>query len=347
MKRVCRCLGVLLAVGLCCIGRAQGAEGIPCLLALDEQTMGICIRQVPEKGQLRLGNRQVEAGDILTPEQAEKLVFAPEGREDGSLSFQLWEPQGLGDLETVFLNGRNRAPIAEDSALETYRNLPVEGKLRVREPEGEPMTLTLVEAPRRGRAELRPDGSCLYTPDKNKVGPDAFTYRAMDPRGQGSREARVTVEILKPTDAPQYVDTLGSSCRFAAEWMKHTGLFSGEMLGDSLCFRPEQPVTRGEFLTVLVKALELPLEAGPDMPRELADLPGWFQPYAWAALRSGLFAPLSGPDTFDPEIPITRSQAEAMVDGALDREVFRSQEPDPVLTRAQGAELLYQAFGIQ
>ena len=67
----------------------------------------------------------------------------------------------------------------------------------------------------------RPDGSFIYTPKKNKVGVDSFTYTATDASGKVSREATVTIQILKPTDARQYTDTVGLDCRFEAEWLKN------------------------------------------------------------------------------------------------------------------------------
>ena len=81
---------------------------------------------------------------------------------------------------------------------------------------------------------IREDGSFLYTPKKNKVGTDSFTYTATDPAGKVSREATVTIQILKPTDNKQYADTTGTTCRFTAEWLRNTGLFVGEQIDGQL-----------------------------------------------------------------------------------------------------------------
>lgn len=93
--------------------------------------------------------------------------------------------------------------------------------------------------------ELKPNGNFTYTPKKNKVGIDSFTFTATDSTGKVSREATVTVSILKPTDTRQYSDTLGRDCRFQAEWMKNTGIFVGENVGGSACFLPDQVVSPG------------------------------------------------------------------------------------------------------
>ena len=62
---------------------------------------------------------------------------------------------------------------------------------------------------------------------------------------------------MKPTNPKQYTDTVGTDCRFTAEWMKNTGLFIGEQVGGAACFQPDKTVSRGEFVTMLVKALDL------------------------------------------------------------------------------------------
>ena len=108
------------------------------------------------------------------------------------------------------------------------------------------MTFTVVRQPKRGSVTIGEDGSFTYTPKKNKVGIDSFTYTAADASGKVSREATVTITILKPTESTQYTDTTGKSCCFAAEWMKNTGIFTGECVAGSACFSPERTVTRGE-----------------------------------------------------------------------------------------------------
>jgi hypothetical protein len=180
------------------------------------------------------------------------------------------------------------------------------------------------------------NGSFTYTPRKNKVGIDSFVYTATDPAGKVSREATVTINILKPTDTAQYSDTKGSSCRFTAEWMKNSGIFQGEVLDGNLCFNPDQEVTRGEFVTMLVKALEL--EAQPDITLTgyTDDIPDWLKPYLAAAVRSGLTADLPDQQTFGANDPITGNEAAAMLCIALD---LNADEAQTLVLEAQGISL--------
>ena len=264
---------------------------------------------------------------------------------------------------TLSIRGKeNQAPIAQDCAFETYKNLELTGQLKVRDPEGQEMPFTLTRPPKRGTVEIGSDGSFTYTPKKNKVGVDSFVFTAADPAGKVSRETTVTVSILKPTDARQYQDTVGKSCRFAAEWMKNTGIFVGEALDGSPCFSPEKTVTRGEFVTMLVKALEIPTDV--DLTETgYTDVPDWLKPYLAAAVRSGLTGSFDG-EAFHPEQPVTSQQAASMLCAALKLEpleqpalsaqnVLTPEEivtqngfplpGSPLLTRADCAELLYQA----
>jgi hypothetical protein len=62
---------------------------------------------------------------------------------------------------------------------------------------------TLVTGPAHGQAELRADGSLLYTPEPGYFGPDAFTYRA-SLAGSGSADASVALEVEPVNDSPQF-----------------------------------------------------------------------------------------------------------------------------------------------
>ena len=66
---------------------------------------------------------------------------------------------------TITIRGKeDKAPVAEDLTLETYKNLPNEGKLKVTDPEGQVMTYTVLRQPKRGTVEIREDGSWCDRP---------------------------------------------------------------------------------------------------------------------------------------------------------------------------------------
>ena len=362
----------------------------------EESLAGICITGLPEAaaGTVKLGARVLRCGDILTAEQISQMTFSPVQTETGADAVMTYLPVfadrvGASASMTISILGKeNKAPVAQDFTLETYKNLPLEGKLKADDPEGQAMVYTIVRQPKRGTLEIREDGTFTYTPKKNKVGTDSFVFTAADTAGNVSREATVTIQILKPTDAPMYTDTVGESCRFAAEWMKHSGIFVGEQLAGESCFQPEKTVTRGEFLAMLTQTLDLPMEEEA-LPTAYADAPEWLKPYLAAALRSGMTAGIPARESgeFSGDQPITGAEAAVMVQNVLDLAVVTQAEPvqpedpgakemsngeelvesvdaeaawadtalavmaengislaaDQVLTRADAAQLLYQA----
>lgn len=306
----------------------------------EEAITGICITDLPQdKGSVMLGTRILRAGDILTADQVSQMTFAPVRTEtDQSVQvgyLPIFSDRVEGNVTmTIGIRGKeDLPPVAEDSAVETYKNIPAKGNVKATDPEGQPMTYTVTRAPKRGNVVLREDGSFTYTPKKNKIGVDSFTFTATDPAGTVSREAAVTITVLKPTEAPQYTDTLGKECQFAAEWMKHTGIFIGETLGDKTCFSPERQVTRGEFVTMLVKALDIPTDEDLVYTGYTDEIPQWLQPYLAAAMRAGVTAGLQEQQVFGADEPVTGAEAAVMLCSALKLEkeaLGQEEEATPV-----------------
>ena len=338
----------------------------------EEEISGICVTAVPAAGQVLLGDRQIRPGDILTAEQVARMTFAPAQTEEDQEAAMTYLPiyadrvESAATMAIQVIGKQNKPPVAEDSGIETYKNLPNEGQLKAEDPDGDALTFTVIRQPRRGTVTVREDGSFLYEPKKNKVGVDSFTYTASDPAGNVSREATVTITILKPTDATQYTDTAGQDCRFAAEWMKNTGIFAGETLNGNSCFGPHKTVSRGEFLTMLVSALEVTLDDTATQTGYTDETADWLKPYLAAAMRSGLTAGWPDGEVFAADQTITGAEAAVMLQNALDLTMpadAEAAEDLPVwaadaitvlgangidlsaeeeLTRGQAAQVLYQ-----
>lgn len=341
----------------------------------DETLEGICITGLPDSsaGTILLGSRVLRPGDILTAEQVAQMTFVPLLTETDAEAQVTYLPIYSDRVErattvTISIKGKeDKAPVAVDSSLETYKNLANEGKLNVSDPEGLQLTYTVTRQAKRGTVTIREDGTFLYTPKKNKVGTDSFVYTATDPAGHVSREATVTVEILKPSDTATYTDTVGTDCRFEAEWLRNTGLFVGEEIGGKSCFQPEKNVSRGEFLTMLIKTLDIEVDESAAYTGFSDEIPGWLKPYLAAALRSGITADWPHGEVFGASEPISGMEAALLMQNALDLTVTTLSGKDEVnqipswaqtamnamadnglpmttglLTRGEAAKLLYQ-----
>lgn len=302
----------------------------------EETLTGICITGLPDAsaGTAMLGHRVLQPGDILTADQLAQMTFSPLYTEADQEAIVTYLPIYANRVApstsmTISIKGKtDNAPVAEDYALETYKNLPISGNLKASDPEGEALTYTLTRQPKRGTVTINEDGSFEYTPKKNKVGVDSFIFTATDPRGNVSREATVTIRILKPSDAAQYTDTVGSDCRFAAEWMKNTGLFVGEQIGGEYCFNENTPVSRGQFVAMAVKVLGIPTENSAAYTGYTDEIPNWLKPYLAAAMRSGMTAGLPAADSgaFGADEAITGGEAAVMLQNAMDLSVSVSAE---------------------
>ena len=374
---ICKKLTALLlasVVMLGCMGMTQAVEvecdSIYCFsgadFAEDTALQGVCITGLPDSkaGTVMLGTRVVRAGDILTAQQLTQLTFQPLRTETNMEVTVTYLPIYETRVEaattmTISIRGKkDQLPVAEDSALETYKNLANSGNLKAYDPEGDALTYTVTRGPKRGEVSVNGDGSYTYTPKKNKVGTDSFTYTVADSAGNISREATVVIRILKPTDKTTYADTLGLDCRFAAEWMRNTGLFVGETIGGQSCFRPDKTVTKGEFVTMLVQALGISVDEDASYTGFTNEVPTWLKPYLAAAMRSGLTAGWKG-NVFEAEAAITGAEAALMIQNALDLTVSAAAMeaeniamavlaenglalPSEAMDRAQVAQALYQ-----
>ena len=383
VRIICLVLALFCLLGL---GIGAAATEVDCdtvycftgqeFTASGEPLAGICITALPESssGTVLLGNRVLRPGDILTAEQLSQLTFHPLRTQQDAQAAISYLPIYEDRVEksatmTIGIRGKeDKAPVAQDSAIETYKNLSNDGTLQATDPESQKLTYTIVRGPKRGSVALHEDGTFTYTPKKNKVGVDSFTFTAADPAGNVSREATVTIQILKPTDSKQYADTAGADCRFEAEWMRNTGLFVGEQVSGSTCFHPEKAVSQGEFLAMVVKVLDIPLDQA-DNTSLPATTPQWLKPYLTAAQRSGLTDHWQQTDTMSE--PITGEEAAVMLQNALDLTVsaqaLETEQPlqedlssreaasltvmaengvalqaGSVLTRSEAAKVLYQ-----
>ena len=108
--------------------------------------------------------------------------------------------------------GVNSAPIAIVDSFEVNADgsLSVDAASGVLandiDPDGDPLTASLVAGPENGTLTFNDDGSFVFTPDAGFVGIDRFTYEVSD--GEFSSEAEVQIEVTEP---PEFNVILGTS----------------------------------------------------------------------------------------------------------------------------------------
>ena len=215
------------------------------------------------------------------------------------------------------------APVAENLEYETFRNVPITGALAAMDPEGESVTFRISENPSKGTVELGEDGTFTYTPLHGKKGRDQFSYTAIDPQGNTSSPAVVTVEIRKQSTSIAYADMEGNSAYYAALCLAEEEIFVGQQLGGAYFFCPDAEVTRSEFLAMCLRACGAEMMTGITSTGfyDDAEIPTWAKPYVATALMAGLIEGYEndeGRAVFAPDLPVTMAEAMVMMDNILE-----------------------------
>ena len=214
------------------------------------------------------------------------------------------------------------------------------------DPDGDPLTFQLTDKPARGSVTLAENSNTfLYTPYEGKSGKDSFSYVAIDSVGNISQPAKVSIKIQKPSTKVKYSDTGTSTASAAAVRLAEEHILVGECVGSEYFFRPDEPVSRSEFLTMTMALLgEKPLE---DISvtgfADDASIPTWAKGYAASALRSGLVRGLpadGGGTVFSADAPITQAEAAVILDRAM-------EVTDVVTTGAFGGDDSVPAWAYQ
>ena len=305
------------------------AEEFTSRVSGEEPLSAIVLSALPEGGALKLAGQPVMQGQAIPVDALSALCFVPEIGADVHTGFDfrpVFSRSGAGEEAVrVSLNishTPNAAPIAVEQTFETYADLPLTGGLKAVDPEGDSCTFTVLQQGKRGTAEITETGF-RYTPG-GKSGQDSFTVVATDRYGNRSQPAEITLRVVKRHEKEQftYTDLSESAAHYAALKLREAGVFSGETFGAEAFFRPEQPVSRAEFLTMTaaVTGLAQPAAAVSTGLSDNSAIPTWAQGYVAAGILSGVVngsADGAGNRVFRAQDAITRAEAAAIVDRSL------------------------------
>lgn len=212
------------------------------------------------------------------------------------------------------------APAARDLEIKTYRDIPYQAQFLATDSEGEEMTFSLAELPRKGVVVIEGD-TFTYTPDEGITGSDRFTYTAADSAGHTSLPATVKVSIDKARSGVTYADTDGTPAAAAAQELAEEGIFTGCRIGGQYFFEPDRPVSRSEFLAMVMEA------SGRDVTAvtmtgfcDDGAIPTWAKAYAAAGVADGVMQGTATVEglAFRGDDAITFNEAATVLDRVLD-----------------------------
>jgi formylglycine-generating enzyme required for sulfatase activity len=176
------------------------------------------ITALPGGGQVKLFDRVVLIGDLLTAEQLKMAAFAPDGMthgDVGALEYQVSDDRGGSDTGSVavFIQQSNKPPVvAAATTVQVVRN-PL-GLQPPTDPDGDTLTITVTAVPAKGAIHDGPtilakgdriDGAALarltYDPEDSAAGAAGnFAYTVDDGHG-ASAQATVRIEVFEGAQA--------------------------------------------------------------------------------------------------------------------------------------------------
>ena len=221
--------------------------------------------------------------------------------------------------ETAAAASTGDAPIAQELEISTYRNIPYYAQFLAKDPGGTDLTYSVVTQPKRGTVTI--DGANFtYTPNKDKVGTDTFSYVATDSKGNSSVPVSVSVTIQKARSGVTYADTGNSTAASAAQFLAEKGIFTGTKIGDKYYFEPTRSVSRSEFLAMVMEAADMSADSV-TMTGFCDDdsIPAWAKTYAAAGLADGLVEGVATTEgvAFRADRPITVDEAAVILNRVL------------------------------
>lgn len=238
-------------------------------------------------------------------------------------AFGFWSTAGSAavlDETSTLAAATGSAPVATAAEGETYAGVYIEVPLSATDADGDAVIFKLIDAPRLGTAKI--DGCNLqYTPTEGKTGTDKFTYAAVDTLGNISEPAQIKIKIRKNAAKMTYADMTSDSAHYAALCLSQSGVLTGEKIGASYFFHPDETVTRSEFIAMASAIVKLPIEE--TVQTDFTDDSGlspWSKPYISAAANTGLvsgYLTASGGAEIRGGNPITAAEASVIVNNML------------------------------
>lgn len=218
--------------------------------------------------------------------------------------------------------------VALSSSISTYKNTSVVSTLHAEIASGEKNIKYVIETQPTHGTLLYSDNtvsSFTYTPDKDYLGTDAFSFKLTDGT-LFSNVAMVTITISeKPADVIpfNYIDMQNHWANYSASHLAARHIIIGEEIGKRYYFKPNTITTREDFMLYLLAITESNEDAKITMPNiTFADenlYPSWLLEAAKLAYAKGIIkgSAIENKLYLNLYNNITRSEAAVMINNVL------------------------------
>lgn len=209
--------------------------------------------------------------------------------------------------------------------VETFSDLTTMSTLSAYDPEGDEMTYEIVRYAEHGRVTLtdKHTGAYTYSPDSGYVGTDAFSYVVRDKYGNYSTSAVVSINVSPQPDTVTYADIDGCEAAASILRVSQSGLMNGTQVGADAYFKPDQAVSRVEFLVTAMHAAGITSEdvKGLSEPSfaDADDIPDTMARFVSLAVRRGYVTgkEIDGQLCFCPDETISRAEAAVILSNVI------------------------------
>lgn len=306
--------------------------------ALGVNVQSITITALPneELGKLMLDNLYIVENQVISREDFSLLKFVQKNDSQLYPVFKFKPNNENYELECSLksLERVNLPPVATNGAsISTWTNMDIScfGVLSGYDPEGDSLRFELISSPEKGILTISNSatGDYKYTPYDSATGTDVFSYRVRDEYGNYSELCTVKIKIEKLKTSLVFSDFNDDRYLNAVIAVHQNNVMTGKSNGDGTYnFRPDELITREEFITLVMKAMgayEVPIV---DKTRfaDDADIKSEYKGYLESAFSLGI---LSGENKADgvhinPKSNVTTAEAAIIINRIIGAKIQTS-----------------------
>lgn len=306
--------------------------------AVGVNVKSITITELPNQnvGRLMLDNLYVVKNQVVLREDFSMLKFVQTANDGESAVFKFKPNENNYEIECSIkeLKNVNLFPVAsngESVSAWTNMNISCFGVLEGYDPEGDSLRFEVVSYPEKGLLVITnaETGDYKYTPYENAKGTDAFSYRVRDEYGNYSETSTVKMTIDKLKTSLVFSDLDNEPCHNAAIVMHENSIMTGtENKDGTLNFRPDEEVTKEEFIVLVMNAMGAKNVPSINKTRfaDDKDISPEYKGYLESAFSLGIISGTNESDGvhINPKKPITTAEGAVIINKILGAKVQTS-----------------------